>query len=133
MPSMRKLAFLVLTAALASGCMAIYKQPVFEGNLLDKANVDQLKQGMTRDQVVALIGSPAMTDPFHHQRWDYVASARRGHHRAEVKDLTLWFDGDTLSKWEGDYFPEQDQALSKEMAKFGNLPKDKDKDKRRGY
>jgi outer membrane protein assembly factor BamE len=129
---MRKLAFLVLTAALASGCSFIYKQPVFEGNLLDKDSVDQLKQGMSQEQVIALLGSPAMADPFHHQRWDYVASARRGHHKTEVKDLTLWFEGDTLSKWEGDYFPEQDVPLSHEMAKFGNLGKDKDKDKRRG-
>jgi outer membrane protein assembly factor BamE len=131
MPSMRKLALLVLTVALASGCSAIYRQPVFEGNLLDKENVEQLKQGMTKDQVIALIGTPAVADPFHQQRWDYVASARRGHHKTEIKDLTLWFEGDTLSKWEGDYFPEQDQPLSQEMAKFGNLPKEKPQ--RRGH
>ena len=124
---MRKLAFLVLTVALASGCSAIYRQPVFEGNLLDKTNVDQLKEGMTPDQVAALIGTPAVSDPFHQQRWDYVATARRGHHKAEIKDLTLWFEGGTLKKWEGDYFPEQDQALSEEMARFGNLPKEKKK------
>ena len=127
MPSMRKLALLVLTVALASGCSFIYRQPVFEGNLLDKESVDQLQQGLTREQVIALIGTPAVTDPFHQQRWDYVASARRGHHKTQIKDLTLWFEGDTLSKWEGDYFPEQDQALAKEMGKFGNLPKDKKK------
>jgi len=131
MPPMRKLALLVLTVALASSCSFIYRQPVFEGNLLDKENVEQLKQGMSKQQVVALLGTPAMADPFHAQRWDYVASARRGHHKTEVKDLTLWFEGDSLSKWEGDYFPEQDQALSQEMAKFGNLPKEKDK--RRGH
>jgi len=122
---MRKLAFLVLTVAIASGCSAIYRQPVFEGNLLDKENVDQLKQGMTREQVVALLGTPTMADPFHYQRWDDVASARRGHHKTEVKDLTLWFENNILTKWEGDYFPEQDEALSAEMGKFGNLPKDK--------
>lgn len=126
---MRKLAFFVLTAVLASGCTFIYKQPVFEGNLLDKENVEQLSAGMTREQVIALLGTPAMSDPFHQQRWDYVASARRRHHKTEVKDLTLWFEGDKLTKWEGDYFPEQDQALSTEMGKFGNLAKDK-KDRR---
>ncbi|MGH8076488.1 MAG: outer membrane protein assembly factor BamE, partial [Lysobacter sp.] len=38
-----------------------------------------------------------------------------------------------LAKWEGDYFPEQDEQLSKASVKqFGrNLAKDKDK-KRRG-
>lgn len=124
---MRKLAPLILTVALVSGCGVIYRQPVFQGNLLDKANVEQLKQGMTKDQVVALLGTPAMSDPFHAQRWDYISSARRGHHKAEVKDLTLWFEGNSLSKWEGDYFPEQDEALSHEMARFGNVAKDKKK------
>jgi len=127
MPPMRKLALIVLTFALTCGCSAIYRQPVFEGNLLDKANVEQLREGMTREQVIALIGTPSVADPFHQQRWDYVATARRGHHKAEIKDLTLWFAGDTLSKWEGDYFPEQDEALSHEMARFGNLAKDKKK------
>jgi outer membrane protein assembly factor BamE len=124
---MRKLALFVLTVVLASGCSFIYRQPVFEGNLLDKANVEQLRQGMSKEQVVALLGTPAMSDPFHQQRWDYVASARRGHKKTEVKDLTLWFEGDTLSKWEGDYFPEQDEALSHEMARFGNIAKEKKK------
>ena len=45
----------------------------------------------------------------------------------QVKDLTLWFQGDSLAKWEGEYFPEQDEALVQEMRKFGNLPKDKKK------
>jgi outer membrane protein assembly factor BamE len=116
-----------------SGCMFIYRQPVFQGNLLEKTNVDQLKPGMTQAQVVALLGTPPMADPFHTERWDYVASEQRKHGKMQIKDLTLWFDGDTLTKMEGDYFPEQDPALAVELRKFGfyNLPKDKDKDKKR--
>jgi outer membrane protein assembly factor BamE len=76
----------------------------------------------------ALLGTPSVADPFHHDRWDYVASERTSRTgRVEIKDLTLWFEGDSLSKWEGDYFPEQDQALVQRMRKFGNLPKDKKK------
>ena len=48
--------------------------------------------------------------------------------RTEVKNLTLYFESDALVKWEGEYFPEQDEALAAEMRKFGNLPKE-DKDK----
>jgi outer membrane protein assembly factor BamE len=124
---MRKLIFLVLVTLLTSSCMFIYKQPLYQGNLLDKSAVDQLKQGMTQPQVIGLLGSPSVTDPFHHSRWDYVATERHKHHATEVKNLTLWFEGDTLNKWEGEYFPEQDSELSVEMRKFGNLPKDKKK------
>jgi outer membrane protein assembly factor BamE len=37
------------------------------------------------------------------------------------------FQGDTVARMEGDYFAEQDAELAKEMAKFGNLPKEKKK------
>jgi outer membrane protein assembly factor BamE len=130
---MRKAFVLLLAAVLLSGCNFIYRQPVFQGNLLEKSNVEQLKPGMNKTQVAALLGTPPVMDPFHHERWDYIASERRGHGKTEIKNLTLWFEGDTLTKMEGEYFPERDAELSKELPKFGffNLPKEKDKDKGR--
>jgi outer membrane protein assembly factor BamE len=128
----RKLLLVAALAAATSGCGILYKQPIYQGNLIEKTAADQLAVGMSRQQVQALLGSPSVADPFHHDRWDYVASERTGRiGRTQVKDLTLWFDGDSLTKWEGDYFPEQDAQLVKEMRKFGNLPKDKDKKKKR--
>jgi len=127
---MRKLLIVIALATATSGCGILYKQPIYQGNLIDKAAADQLQAGMTKDQVQALLGTPAINDPFHHDRWDYEASERTGRTgHVAVKDLTLWFDGDTLTKWEGQYFPEQDEALVKRMNKFGNLPKEKDKKK----
>lgn len=127
---MRKLLSLALAVLVLSGCHFIYKQPVFQGNLLDKASVDQLAAGMTRQQVYGLLGSPSVEDPFHQNRWDYVATQRRGHGNTEIKTFTVHFDGEKVARWEGDYFAEQDAQLAAEMAKFGNLPKDKDKKRR---
>lgn len=129
---MRKALVLLLAAVLLSGCNFIYRQPVFQGNLLEKSNVEQLKPGMSREQVVALVGTPPVADPFHHERWDYVASERRGHDKTEIKNLTLWFEGDTLARMEGEYFPEKDPELLLEIREFGffNLPREKDKDQR---
>ena len=125
---MRKLLFVAVLAVAASGCGVLYKQPIYQGNLIEKKAADQLQVGMSRQQVQALLGTPSVADPFHHDRWDYVASERTGRMgHTQVKDLTLWFQGDSLSKWEGEYFPEQDQALVQEMRKFGNLPKEKKK------
>jgi outer membrane protein assembly factor BamE len=132
---MRKAFVLILAALLVSGCSFIYRQPIFQGNLLDKANVDQLKPGMTQAQVVALLGTPPVADPFHHERWDYVATERRGHGQTQVKTLTVFFDeAGAVTRVDGEYFPEQDAALLLEERKFGfqNLPKDKDKDKKKG-
>ena len=126
---MRKALPLLLAVALVSGCGVIYRQPVFQGTLLETKNVEQLRVGMTPNQVIALLGTPAVNDPFHQERWDYVASERRRRGETEVKNLTLWFDNGALAKWEGEYFPEADEALAKEMRRFGNLPRDKDKDR----
>jgi outer membrane protein assembly factor BamE len=125
---MRKLLFVAALAVAASGCGVLYKQPIYQGNLIEKKAADQLQVGMSRQQVQALLGTPSVADPFHHDRWDYIASERTGRMgHTQVKDLTLWFQGDSLAKWEGEYFPEQDEALVQEMRKFGNLPKDKKK------
>jgi outer membrane protein assembly factor BamE len=62
---MRKALTLLIAAVLVSGCGIIYRQPVFQGNLLETKNVEQLKVGMTRQQVFSLLGSPPVADPFH--------------------------------------------------------------------
>lgn len=118
------------TAMLLGGCGVIYKVDVYQGNLLEKKNVDQLKTGLTKRQVFALLGSPSVRDPFHQSRWDYVSTVSKRGADTEVKNLVLTFDGDSLASIDGDYFPEQDEALVKEMRRYGNLPREKDKARR---
>jgi len=118
-------------AASTAGCGILYKQPIYQGNLIDKAAADQLQVGMSMQQVQALLGSPSIADPFHHDRWDYTATQRTDRvGNVEVKNFVVYFDNGAVSKWEGDYFPEQDEALATQMGRYGNLAKD-DKKKNR--
>jgi outer membrane protein assembly factor BamE len=128
---MRKLVILISMTAFISGCNMLYRQPVYQGTLLEQKNVEQLKVGMSQQEVFGLLGSPPIADPFHKSRWDYTATQRKRYNKMEVKNMTVYFEAGAVSKWEGEYFPEQDLELAKDMRKFGNLPKDKDKDKRR--
>lgn len=131
---MRKLLPLLLATLLTTGCGMLYRQPIFQGNLLEKSAVDQLQAGMDQQQVSMLLGTPSVKDPFHHDRWDYVTSERRGRRgEAQIKTMTLWFENGQLARWEGEYFPEQDSALAKDSIRlFGpNLARDKDKKRRR--
>ncbi len=131
----RPLTKLTVAASLAlaiAGCGIVYKQPIYQGSLIDKAAADQLQAGMSKAQVQTLLGTPSIADPFHEDRWDYTASQRTdrvGH--TEIKNLTVWFDNGQVSKWEGSYFPEQDQELARTVIrKFGpNLSKDDGKKK----
>ena len=125
---MSRLVLVALIALVTAGCGLLYKQPIYQGNLIEKSAIDQLQVGMDKQQVMTLLGSPSIADPFHHQRWDYTSTQRtdrRGH--TEVKNMTLWFENDKLSKWEGEYFAEQDKELADRMRRFGNLPKEKNK------
>lgn len=127
----RSLLLLALAAPLLlSGCL--YRQPIFQGNVLEQKSVEQLQAGMSKRQVFTLLGSPSVADPFRQNRWDYVASEQRGHGDPEIKIFTVHFEGDQVARWEGDYFPEADSAMAREQVqRFGpNLARDKDKQRR---
>ena len=130
---MRKFLSIAVVALAVSGCGILYKQPIYQGNLIEKSNADQLAVGQSRQQVAVLLGTPSIVDPFHAQRWDYTAAERTNRRgTTEVKNLTVFFEGDVVSRWEGEYFPENDVQLSKDVRKFGpNLAKDKKKGARR--
>ena len=134
MPSFRHLLLIVPLSLAVTACGALYKQPIYQGNLMEKEAVDQLKPGLSKQQVAGLLGTPSIQDPFHAQRWDYSATERTNRRGTTTgKTLSLHFENDTLVRWEGDYFPEQDLALAqKANRQFGpNLAKDKGKKRSR--
>ena len=92
----------LLALALAGGC---YRIDIQQGNVLEQAQVERLRPGMSRTDVQRLLGSPLITDPFNQQRWDYVynyfPSADEGQD-AERRRLSLYFDGQFLARIEGD-------------------------------
>lgn len=125
---------LVLAVAFAtSACGVIYKQPIYQGNLIEKTAADQLQVGMTKQDVQGLIGSPSIADAATPDRWDYTSTQRtdrRGN--VVVKNFIVHFENGLVTRWEGEYFPEQDDELARKARReFGpNLAKD-DKKKRR--
>ncbi len=123
---------LAASISLLAGCGVIYKVDVYQGNLLDADSVEQLKPGLSKRQVLALLGSPSVSDPFHQSRWDYVATISKRGSEPEVKNLSLRFDGDQLVTIEGDYFPERNVELVRDMRRYGNLPREERNRRRAG-
>ena len=127
---MRNLLLVAAVALSTAGCGVIYKQPIYQGNLIREQAVGQLQVGQSKQQVNALLGTPSIADPFHADRWDYTSSERvnrRGH--SQVKNFTVYFENDRVTRWEGEYFPNRDAELAqKSVQQFGrNLAKDKKK------
>ncbi|HZW50264.1 MAG TPA: outer membrane protein assembly factor BamE [Rudaea sp.] len=101
-----------------TACSPIYKLDIQQGNLFNKNLVDSLKPGMSKRQVTLVMGSPSIVSPFDQNRWDYVSTLRKGNGRMATKDLTLYFENDSLAKIEGDYFAEDPVQLVKEATKY---------------
>jgi len=110
----RLLPVLCASFLLATGCNIIYKQNIQQGNALEQEDLDQLELGMSKNQVAFLLGTPAIQDPFHHNRWDYLSSfARRGGDPVR-RLVTLKFEDDTLTYMKGVKAGEGEEVLTAE-------------------
>src|SRR3546814_20380922 len=120
---MKKLITMLVFAMLAlyiAGCHMVYKPDVQQGNLLDKKTVDQLKPGMTKHQVLVLMGTPSVSTPFDHSRWDYVSTVSRRGGPIKVRSLTLNFTNATMVRTEDDFFAQEAKQLDKERKKYNH-------------
>jgi outer membrane protein assembly factor BamE len=100
---MTKHFFIALLAVLTlnTGCNLIYKQNVQQGNAHEQEDLDQVELGMSKKQVAYLLGTPAIHDPFHQDRWDYISMlSRRGGEPAR-RLVTLTFENDLLIATDG--------------------------------
>jgi len=96
---------LSLVAGCSGGYIATHRIDVQQGNALDQENIARLKPGLSRSQVRFLLGTPLVVDPFRTDRWDYVYMYYTAGKLTEQKHVSLFFDGDTLVRIEGDLPP----------------------------
>lgn len=100
---MTRLLFIALLAALTlnTGCQLIYKQNVQQGNAHEQEDLDQITLGMSKKQVAYLLGTPAIHDPFHQDRWDYISLFSRRGGEPVRRLVTLTFENDLLIATDG--------------------------------
>jgi outer membrane protein assembly factor BamE len=83
-------------AILATGCSTVkkivYRPDINQGNYLAPTDVAKVQKGMTKEQVVYLLGSPMLQDPFGSNTWFYVFRQQPGHEDVTQQTLTLTFD-----------------------------------------
>lgn len=100
----------ILITGQLNGCSGlqfpgVYKIPIEQGNVITQEMVDQLKPGMSREQVEYIMGSPLIKDTFNQARWDYVYSIQRGKQPREQYRMSIFFKHDQLSHFTGDFVP----------------------------
>jgi len=100
---MTRYLFIALLAVLTlnTGCKLIYKQNVQQGNAHEQDDLDQVELGMSKKQVSYLLGTPAVHDPFHQDRWDYISMLSRRGGEPVRRLVTLTFENDLLTATDG--------------------------------
>ncbi len=97
---------------LAGGCTVVHKQNIQQGNVLDRDDIKRLEKGMSKRQVQVLLGSPAVTSPFHADRWDYINSFAPRGGEAERRTLTIFFEDGQVENFEGSYLENAQMAAT---------------------
>jgi len=84
-----------------------HKVTVQQGNVITQRMIDELKPGLTRSQVAYIMGEPIYRNTFNDTRWDYLYLVEIPGTYKEQKRLTVYFDNDVMTHFDGDYSPTQ--------------------------
>ena len=113
-PQRHLITTVLLAAAAVSGCnfnSYVYRPDVHQGNMVTSEMVAQLAVGMSRHQVLFLLGEPLIRSDFHKDRWDYpyYINPRRGD--IQLRHVTVFFDeNDKLKSIEHEPLPNEKEA-----------------------
>ena len=82
-----------------------YRPDVQQGNVITNEMVEQLRTGMTRDQVRFMLGTPLLSDTFHKDRWDYFYYLNPRSGSTQRRKLTIVFADNRLKSFQSDPMP----------------------------
>lgn len=80
----------------------VYRVDIQQGNVITQEMLAQLKPGMEKTKVRHIMGTPPLVDTFHSDRWDYIYTFQEGSDARQMRRVSLYFEGDRLSRVEGD-------------------------------
>lgn len=94
-------------AVAVSGCsmLSVYKIDLPQGTPITQTDAQKLKVGMNQNQVLYILGSPAIRDTLAPNRWDYIYDYKAGTEGrrkgiADVKNasqhLIIYFDANSI-------------------------------------
>lgn len=86
-----------------TACVKPFQPDIQQGNIINNNDLKEIRYGMSKQEVLFLLGTPMVIDPFNESRWDYFYSKLNQRKRETDKRLiTAMFDGDKLVSLQGD-------------------------------
>jgi outer membrane protein assembly factor BamE len=101
----------------------VYTVDVQQGNIVDQSMVDQLRPGMSKRQVLYIMGSPMLKDVLHENQWEYLYSNQPGGEARQQKRITLYFQDDKIVGLQGDFKPSKLPVLKPSPDATVDVPK----------
>lgn len=92
---MKKLPLLCLMLILLPAC--VYRMNIPQGVIVTQKQLNQVKTGMSRQEVESILGSPLLTNVFHTNRVDYYRSLIPGSESNKPpfqKDTVIYYNKD---------------------------------------
>ena len=94
---MKKLLILIISLIMISCSNAsIYRVSITQGTAFKQEEIDRLEIGMTKDQVIYVIGQPSFENFFEKNVWNYFYQIKTGETVELERRLKLYFDDKNL-------------------------------------
>lgn len=103
---MRNILIFFILAFTLSACsyFHVHRMDVEQGNILTPELVNRIHTGMTKQQVINILGEPLLTNVFSSKYLDYVYTYRPGYGPETQKYITLRFRGNILTDIKGNLY-----------------------------
>ena len=95
------------------GIFTPYRITIQQGNFISQEMADQVKLGMTREQVRFLLGTALITDMFHADRWDYIFRLLKPTGEQTTSRVTVFFSKSLVAKIERGELPNEQEYLKR--------------------
>ena len=71
---------------------------------------------MTKRQVIFVMGTPLVRDPYHQDRWDYIYNFQPGGGVRGQERVSVFFMDDELVSFTGDFVPTDSSVPTEEIS-----------------
>ncbi len=93
------------------GYLKPYRPDVHQGNVVTSEMLESLHEGMTKNQVVFLLGTPTLVSTFHKNEWDYIYYLNPRIGETQIRKLQVYFDEDgRVESFKADKMPDETDA-----------------------
>jgi outer membrane protein assembly factor BamE (lipoprotein component of BamABCDE complex) len=89
-----------------------YKMELAQDNFINAGKILELKTGMTKAQVAAVLGTPLLAEHMQSEQWEYTYAAHQAGHPDTRTKLDLYFNGNSLARFDGQLPPGPGQVVA---------------------